>query len=174
MRAVCPIPPKPDPARHLLKDDVERRLGPTNMIEGVTNSDALPVLERLLQFAGRRHRVIVNNIANLSTPNFRPQDLSVDRFQAALGGAIDHRREHHGNAGGPLESSPGGVGAFDALDSLLSPQASGRNILFHDRNDRSVESIMQDLVENYSVFRLAAEFTRSRFDLINSAIRERV
>ena len=54
------------------------------MIDGVTNADALPVLERLMQFAGRRHQIIVNNIANLDTPGFRPVDVSVDDFRAEL------------------------------------------------------------------------------------------
>ena len=46
------------------------------MIDGLNNADALPVLERVLQFAGQRHRLIVNNIANLNTPGFRPMDVS--------------------------------------------------------------------------------------------------
>ena len=59
------------------------------MISSVTNSEALPVLERLVQFAGARHRLIVGNIANLDTPEYRPVDASVKGFQAALGRAID-------------------------------------------------------------------------------------
>ncbi len=33
---------------------------------------------------------------------------------------------------------------------------------------------MQALAENFMTFRLAAELLRSRFDLINTAIRERI
>ena len=144
------------------------------MIDGVTNSDAIPVLERLLQFAGERHRLITHNIANLSTPDFRPVDLSVDRFQEALGEAIDQRRTNRGNAGGDLESGASSRATLESLSDAFQPRPNGENVLFHDRNDRNLESIMQDLVENYSVFRMAAEFTRNRFDLINTAIRERL
>ena len=144
------------------------------MIDGVTNSDAIPVLERLMQFAGRRHRLITNNIANLSTPDFRPTDLSVERFQETLGEAIDQRRASVGNTGGDLGPATVRPSTLGALNDAFQPSPEGDNILFHDRNDRNLESIMQDLVENYSVFRMAAEFTRSRFDLINSAIRERI
>ena len=56
----------------------------------------------------------------------------------------------------------------------LRPSPTGDNLLFHDQNDRDVERIMQDLVENFMAFRTAAQFLRSRFDLISSAIRERI
>jgi flagellar basal-body rod protein FlgB len=144
------------------------------MIDGVTNSDAIPALERLLQFAGKRHRLITNNIANLSTPDFRPTDLSVDRFQETLGAAIDERRAERGNAGGDFGHATTRPSTLGALDDAFQPRSNGDNVLFHDGNDRNLESIMQDLVENYSVFRTAAELTRSRFELINTAIRERI
>ncbi|MHC4709331.1 MAG: flagellar basal body rod protein FlgB, partial [Planctomycetota bacterium] len=54
------------------------------MIDGVLNADALPALESLAKFAGARHRLIANNIANLDTPGFRPMDLSVSDFQKQL------------------------------------------------------------------------------------------
>ena len=57
---------------------------------------------------------------------------------------------------------------------ILHPQPVGDNILFHDGNDRSVERIMQDLVENFMTYRMAAQFLRSRLDQISTAIRERV
>jgi len=136
------------------------------MIDGVSNADAIPVLERMIQFAGRRHALITNNIANLSTPGFRPMDLDVHAFQSALADAVDRRREAHGNAGGELDPGP--------RPSAPTAEALGENILFHDANDRDLERIMQDLVENASTFRLAADLLRTRFELINTAIRERL
>ena len=56
---------------------------------------------------------------------------------------------------------------------IIKPEASGDNILFHDRNDRNIERLMQGLVENALTFRMAAEFMRGRFALINMAITER-
>jgi flagellar basal-body rod protein FlgB len=136
------------------------------MIDGVSNAEAIPVLERLIQFTGRRHALITNNIANLSTPGFRPMDLDVHAFQSALADAVDRRRHAQGDAGGELEP--------DAASTIPSPESLGDNILFHDANDRDLERIMQDLVENASTFRLAADLLRSRFELINTAIRERL
>lgn len=144
------------------------------MIEGVTNADALPVLERVLQFAGARHRLLAHNIANLDTPGFRPGDVSVDGFQEALGEAIDLRRGGWQPLGTPLPDidAPGVETRGDRLE--LHPEALGANILFHDRNDRDLERTMQSLAENFMTFRLAADLLRSRFELINTAIRERI
>jgi flagellar basal-body rod protein FlgB len=127
------------------------------VIDGVLNADALPVLERLAQFAGTRHRLITHNIANLDTPGYRPVDLSVSDFQKQLAETVEDRRA--GRTPAPLE---------------LEPKPKGDNILFHDGNDRDLDRTMQDLVENFLTFRVANELLRSRFESINVAIRERV
>lgn len=144
------------------------------MIDGVTNGDAIPVLERVFQFAGERHRMIANNIANLDTPDFRPLDVSVEDFQEELGRAVDERRARYGNSGGALDVESSRQVELTADRMILHPEPIGDNILFHDRNDRDPERLMQSLVENFMTFRAAADLLRSRFDLINAAIRERL
>jgi flagellar basal body rod protein FlgB len=165
------------------------------MLDGLTNSDGIAALERLMQFTGQRHRLIVNNVANLSTPGFRPADVSPAAFQRQLGEAIDAKRAGRANAAGAIvgdglfDDAPGagGAAARQPLDlrstkeidvtadrMILHPQPVADNILFHDGNDRSVERIMQDLVENFMTYRMAAQFLRSRLDQISTAIRERV
>jgi flagellar basal-body rod protein FlgB len=155
----------------------------------LTNSDGIPALERMVQFTGQRHRVILDNIANLSTPGFRPRDVSPEAFEAQLAEAIDQHRA------GPGESMPPALGvdlsapsrAESALplqstrevqvepDGLvLHPEPMNDNILFHDGNDRSVERVMQSLVENFMAFRASAQLLRNRLEIINTAIRERV
>ena len=144
------------------------------MIDGITNADAIPALERLMQFAGGRHRVIVNNIANLDTPGFRPLDVSVRAFQTRLAEAVDRSRSRNGNAGGALEIDSGDGIEFAPTGVVLYPTPRGDNILFHDGNDRDPEKLMQSLVENFMAFRAAADLLRNRFDMLNTAIRERV
>jgi flagellar basal body rod protein FlgB len=173
------------------------------MLDGLTNSGSIPALQRLMQFTGQRHRLIVNNIANLSTPGFRPVDVSPEHFQQQLAQAIDKRRAARGGSGPPgsamfaaglTPSGPFG-GLHDpssvvepmALNiqstrqvevtpdrMILHPEPVGDNLLFHDGNDRSVERIMQDLVENFMAYRTAAQFLRQQYDSIRSAIRERI
>lgn len=143
------------------------------MINGLTNSGALPALERLVQFTEQRHRLIANNVANFSTPGYRPVDVSPDEFQRQLGEAIDERRASGGKDGDlRLENSAQIEFTRDGL-TLRAPPA-GENILFHDGNDRHVERTMQSLVENTYTFRTAVQLLKNRFESLTAAIRERL
>jgi flagellar basal-body rod protein FlgB len=144
------------------------------IIDGVTNGDALPVLERLMQFAGQRHRLIAGNIANLSTPGYQPVDLSVEGFRSQLAEAIETRRARFGNTGGHLELRDTAELRFHDRGIAARPSPVDENILFHDGNDRDLERTMQQLVENFMTFRAAAQLMRQQLDTINVAIRERV
>jgi flagellar basal-body rod protein FlgB len=143
------------------------------MIGDMTNSGSVAVLERMLQFAGARQKLITHNIANLSTPGFRPVDVSTDRFQAQLADAVERRREGEPLSGGLVMESTNEV-EVDSQGITLTPRPIGENLLFHDGNDRSLERLMQDLTENFTTFRFAAEMMRNRMALINTAIRERL
>ncbi len=142
------------------------------MIDSVTGSDAIPVLERLVQFAGSRHRIITDNIANMDTPGYRPVDVSVGDFREHLGEAIDARRAQGGT--GPLEPADTEQVEFSPTGLALHPEPLGENILFHDGGDRDLERTMQDLVENFLTFRVAVDLLKSRFALLNTAISGRV
>lgn len=141
------------------------------MIEGITNGLDLPVLERVIQFTARRQDVIVNNIANISTPGFRPVDVSTADFQAQLGDAIDRRRDA---GGGDLQLRSTREVQVAEGGLQLNPGPTGDNLLFQDGNDRDLERIMQDLVQNFLVFRTTSELMQNRFEILNTAIRERI
>ena len=144
------------------------------MLDSLTNSGSLPVLERLARFTEARHRAITHNIANLDTPNFRPINTDPAAFQTQMRDAVERRR--HG--GGDIEAGcgPNDAEDFYFADGGLEHLASfgGDNILFHDRNNRDLERQMQDLVENTLTHNAAIDLMKSEFDLIRTAIRERV
>jgi flagellar basal-body rod protein FlgB len=144
------------------------------MIDGLINSDALPVLERMMQFAGQRHRLIAHNVANLDTPGFRPADVSVDDFRTQLGEAVDARRAAYGNAGGELHIEDSDQVVIGPTSMTLHPEPLAENIMFHDGNDRDLERTMQSMVENFMMFRFTTQMLRNRFELLNTAIRERL
>ena len=144
------------------------------MIDGLNNADVLPLLERVMQFAGQRHRLIVNNIANLNTPGYRPMDVSVEAFQAQHLIAVDARRENHGPFGGALKLEESNQVSFTSNSLTLHPEVSANSILFHDGSEKNIERTMQDLVENFSTFRLAADLLRNRVQLLETAIRGRI
>lgn len=143
-------------------------------ISEITNADAMPVLRAQLRFAGRRHGLIAHNIANISTPDFRPMDVSVADFRESLGKAIDERRGRAGAARGGLDLNSRQVEQSPSGRLELKPREAGRNILFHDRNNRSLEGLMQDLVENAGAYRVASDLMRNQTDLLRAAISERV
>jgi flagellar basal-body rod protein FlgB len=144
------------------------------MIDALTNSGALPVLERLIQFTGRRHQLISHNVANLSTPGFRPSDVDVQAFQAQLAKAIDARRSTHGATRHDLNVQSSTQVRVEPTRLTLNPEPTGENLLFQDGNDRDVERIMQGLVENFMTFRAAAQLFKNRIESIQVAIRERM
>lgn len=143
------------------------------MIKGVLDHGAMPALERMIVFTAHRQKVLTHNIANLSTPNFRPIDLDPDMFQEQLGRAIDHRRRSRKPLDGDLnlrstrqvEERHGRL-SFDAAES-------NQGILYHDRNNRDLERTMQSLAENNLTHNLSIDLLKSEFDLLRAAIRER-
>lgn len=141
----------------------------------VSNSDAIPVLEQMMRFAGQRQRLIAHNIANIDTPRFLPMDVSPQAFQKNLRKAVENRRQKTGGMHGELEwDETRQLQKDNDGELVLNPLTPSGNILFHDRNNRDTERLMQDLAENVNAFRVATDLLRSRYQLLNSAIAERV
>lgn len=101
-------------------------------------------------------------------------DVSVDAFRAQLRSAVETRREQRPNGSGPLPVDSTDEVTFSKDGVRLEPAPIGDNILFHDRNDRDLERTMQDLTENFMVYRQAMDLLRNRYQLLNQAIRERL
>ena len=146
------------------------------MIQGIFNSSSMPVVEKMVQFTGARHQVLTHNIANLSTPHFRPRDLDPRAFQAQLGKALAERRARA--QGGGLQEP------FRLKDTRqireraggldVRPEYLDENILFHDRNNRALERTMQNLAENTMAHTASLTFLSSEMELLQIAIRGRL
>lgn len=149
------------------------------MIDGLVNSGAIPVLEATAQFAARRHTLIAHNIANISTPNFQTRDVAPETFQRQLGEAIDERRGRRGGRANAFEMPSSREVRWERDRSgqgrvRLDPETPSGNILFHDRNDRDLERMMQGLAENAAAFSAATQLFKNRFSILNAAIALRV
>lgn len=139
----------------------------------LVDSGAIPALEMTMRFAAKRQQLIAHNVANIETPDFRQADVSVRGFQKMLADAVDRRRED-GEDAGPLswtETAEVRRGAGRELTLRAGTSAGG--VLFHDRNNRDLERLMQDQAENVGAFRVAADLLRTRFDILRSAIAQR-
>ncbi len=130
-------------------------------IERLMNQGNAPLLEQMVKFSQARHRLLAENIVNVSTPNYRQKDLSIERFQHLLRDRVQTRKE----------SAPGRTDFDDINVETENPES---NILFHDRNNRSVEQLMSDQAQNALMHNLMTELLRKQFNSIQNALRERV
>lgn len=142
------------------------------MIQGLSSDGAMPVLEAMIRFAGTRQRLIAHNVANIDTPDFRVIDADPRNFQKALGKAVERRRARGGS--GSLDPQDTPEIKFSPDGSIeLNPRSFGAGILYHDRNNRDLERLMQANAENVAAFRVATDLLKSRTDLLRAAIAER-
>ncbi len=144
------------------------------IIKDLNTSGAIPALEKMLLFAGQRQRIIANNIANIDTPNYQGKDVDPRDFQKLLAEAIEERRSQTGGGHGELVLGQTRQVQTRKGKLILNPQSPTAGVLFHDRNQRDLERLMQQLVENASAFRVAADLMRKTRSQLKLAIAQRV
>jgi flagellar basal-body rod protein FlgB len=132
-------------------------------IERLLNQGNAPLLTQLLKFTAARHRLIAENVVNISTPNYRQKDLSLEGFQEALRRRVDQRQ------GAP----PGAVG-FDGIAAGQEVEEPDRYVLFHDGGNRSVEQLMADQAKNAMMHNMVVELLRKQFAGLELALKERI
>jgi flagellar basal-body rod protein FlgB len=130
-------------------------------IERLINQGNAPLAEQVLKFTAARHKLLQENVANVSTPNYRNKDLDVAGFQSALRDRVAARRE------GP----PGATSFRDIGGEAFDPNGG---FLFHDRNNRSMEQLTVDGMKNALMHNLAVELLKKQFGSLESALRERL
>ena len=144
------------------------------MIRDLSTAGALPSLEKMFLFSGQRQRLISHNIANIDTPNFQGVDVDPRSFQASLRKAVGQRRDQNGGFAGELDLSGSKQVKMVGDRMELNPTTAIAGVLFQDRNHRDLERLMQDMVENATMFRIASDLMRKNQNLIRSAIAQRV
>jgi flagellar basal-body rod protein FlgB len=130
-------------------------------IERLMNETNAPLVERVLQFAAARHKLIAENMANIDTPGYRQKDLSQAKFFSML-------RER---AAQRASGAPGTVGFGDVSVDVDQP---AKGILFHDMNNRSMEELASDQAKNGLLYTMAIEILRKQYSQMEMALRERV
>lgn len=137
------------------------------MENGIFKSSTIPILQQVISFAQDRHNVLAGNVANMDTPGYRVRDLSIESFQQRLKDAIAARRERNQ----PL--SPGMM-ASRRGDALSNVSDSMRSILFHDGSDVGMEQQVLEISKNHFMHNLAISLMNSQFQMLQTAISERV
>ncbi len=139
----------------------------------LTSGGAMPALQTTWSFAQQKHRVIADNIANISTPNYKAKRLDYGAFQSALGEALEERKgkpkapfvlkasdQFRMNERGQLETTPS-----------IKP---GRNGVFHDGTNLSIEAEMSDLAANAMLHEMTTTLVNGYFGSLRKAISGRL
>jgi len=127
-------------------------------IDRLLNQGATPMLEQTLQFTAARHKLIAEDVVNISTPGYQQRDLSLPKFQKMLAE----------RAKAADRSAPGSV---DFSDVTAEVQKRNSGILFHDGQSRSMEELMSDQAKNALMHNLAIELLRHQFQQIQMALK---
>jgi flagellar basal-body rod protein FlgB len=130
------------------------------LLDRMLNQDSSPVLEKWLQFTESRARLLGEDVANISTPNYVQKDLSLDQFQSLLSQKVNEQSE----------SAPGSVDFDDVSVDIQNPT---EGLLFHDGNNRSIDQLMSDQAKNALMHNLAIELLRDQFSTLEMALKER-
>src|SRR5688500_15893903 len=131
------------------------------MIERLLNQGNAPLLEQMLKFTAARHKLIAENVVNVSTPNYRQKDLSLERFQSMLSDRVADR----------ADAPPGSIGFADIQTEVETPT---RGILFHDGGNRSMEQLVTDQAKNAMMHNLVVELLRKQYQSLENALQERI
>jgi flagellar basal-body rod protein FlgB len=122
---------------------------------------AVEHLTRGLVYAGRRHEVLAQNIANAETPGYRARDLVfTDSLRPQLA-AMPADQRFAAPAGGPEERSPRLV-------------VSGDRAAGPDGNDVQLDRQMARLAENTLFHHALVRILAGQFNVLKQAITGRV
>ena len=130
-------------------------------IDRIINGGNGPLLEQWLNFTAERHKLIAENVVNLSTPNYQQKDLSLEKFQEMLREQVDRRN---------TSGETGGANFDDVRAELQEPE---HGMLFHDGATRSAEQLMSDQAKNALMHNMVIELLRHQFQQLEMAIKER-
>lgn len=144
-----------------------------SFIDGLFQQETLPMLEASMGFAHQKHLTILNNIANVETPEYKRQDVPTGEFQRALGDAIQRRSENH-----PMR--------FDIKDQFDVVFRNNHYPMVrrqrgmeagperHDENSVVIEKEMVDLAKNTMMIQSMQRLYKKKLTMMRSALRDRV
>ncbi len=140
------------------------------MIDSLISSPTIRMLEQTLDFTEQRHNVLLEDIANVSTPGYVQKDVSVAAFQKSLQDAVARNSASDNETYDPESNQ----------DISFTPGASSvqvksaevvNNVAFHDRGARSMEYLMGQLADNATAHNTVSQLLKNRYDITTKAIK---
>ena len=127
----------------------------------------IETLSRALDLRARNHEVILNNVANADTPDYKPFALQVEEVlkqEGQAGGGMDHRL--HRTDGRHLEPL---VDPFDS-DAPLQRGQDNPLLLRGDGNGVDIDAEMTALAKNSLLYKASAQIAASKFRGLKNVI----
>jgi flagellar basal-body rod protein FlgB len=131
------------------------------------DSTTIPALGEVLNFAQARHTVLAGNVANVNTPGYRLRDLSQTEFQQRLKEAIAASRTSY-------EPMSPGLAYSEPGDPMRQVRSSLENIIYHDDTNIDLEKQVAEMTKNHLLHNFALTVMTDQFQLLQTAISERV
>jgi flagellar basal-body rod protein FlgB len=129
-------------------------------------SKTIGVMEKSLQLRARQHDVIVSNIVNMDTPNYKAFELHIEE---ELGGQVDGKKVL-----GLTRTSPDHLPVQRAGTKNLKPVAvdiSKQATLRGDGNTVDIDKEMGKLAENNFMYKASAQLIYKKFEGLKNAIK---
>ncbi len=136
------------------------------MLDGLLQTNTVPLLEQVVNFSQARHNLLAGNIANLDTPGYKAADLDTAQFEDQLRSMWEAQKMGSASA---AESANG-------FAELRKPGQHGLewgNLVRHDEGDVNLEHQIAALSKNQMQHNLALTIMTSQFRLLQAAITER-
>lgn len=141
-------------------------------LDQLLSSRTTHALQLTAQFAEQRHRVLVEDIANIDTAGYHSRRLDQDRFAQVLADALEQARQSRSDrlvlrGDAQFATTPDG-------HLVTHPTTQGPDkVLFQDGTDARLEDLMSELGDNALLHSLSLRLLRSRFNGLMTAIRGR-
>ena len=133
---------------------------PVNLFSG-----AISTLSRSLDLRARNHELILNNVANADTPNYKPFSMNVEEaLQKDAPTAVSTQLKQTDGQhlpGAPIPEDPSSITALSADDPLL---------FRGDRNGVDIDREMTALAKNSLLYKASAQLVASKFSGLKHVI----
>ena len=136
------------------------------MLPNLFSSTTIPALGEVLNFAQARHTVLAGNITNVNTPGYRLRDLSETTFQQKLKEALANSKQSAEPLSPGLASQPG--------EEMRNVRATLKNLIYHDDTNIDLEKQVAEMAKNHLLHNFALTVMTDQFQLLQTAISERV
>ena len=122
------------------------------------------LLVKIIEFTQTRHKILTENITNIHSPGFVPEDLVVDEFSDLLSSAIDEHIANRRLVLRDTENIKFGISGSFEVKPVVDKYAKE---LLEENREEYIELQINKLLENALNQRVAAELLRRKQGMIS-------